>query len=495
MLVSISCYRGNRAVEEETGRLTENIIASPDTALEYNMKLEEIIEHASRQWFVGNFRDGLAHFSVAYKLAKDKEDEHQMAVILNNLGLLYWSLNDDEAAMECYNEATPLAEKLSLKRLLGLLHTNKGLVLRKQKQYEEALEQNNIAIDIFKETEIPRDLAIAYNNHGQIFKVQKQMDSALYYYNKALDIYHLINYKDGMSATYHNLSEIYASKGLEAEALNAARISLQKGMEVGSSVRVEDAYKNLSTIHEHFSHFDSALIYQKKYAESKTETLLSTYSKQLAEYETEMRTEIKNLRIENLEKEKTIAINRMWLSISIFILVLLMVTFFVYRKLHRARVKKRRLELELENSQKILHVKELELKSYIVDLAKKNRMLNELQAQLAHKAEDDDKTSNVAQLLNQKILTDDDWKTFKEKFSIVYPHFFARIKQYDVHISEAEARFLVLFKLDLSGKEMANMLGISPQSVRALKMRMKKKLNRRGYDSVEDFVARLGVKM
>ena len=38
---------------------------------------------------------------------------------------------------------------------------------------------------------------------------------------------------------------------------------------------------------------------------------------------------------------------------------------------------------------------------------------------------------------------------------------------------------------------MANMLGISPQSVRALKMRMKKKLNSNGYKTVEEFMEKL----
>jgi len=45
-----------------------------------------------------------------------------------------------------------------------------------------------------------------------------------------------------------------------------------------------------------------------------------------------------------------------------------------------------------------------------------------------------------------------------------------------------------LLYLDLSGKEMAKILGISPQSVRVGKMRLKKKLKNEGYDSVEDFL-------
>ena len=152
------------------------------------------------------------------------------------------------------------------------------------------------------------------------------------------------------------------------------------------------------------------------------------------------------------------------------------------------------LETELKTSKDILQVKELELKNYIVDMSNKNMKINELQTILSQKTadENDEKiSSNMAQLLNQKILTDEDWKVFKEKFSVVYPYFFAKIKYLKFHISEAETRFLVLLKLNLSGKEMANMLGISPQSVRALKMRMKKKLILNGYPTVKKFIEEL----
>jgi len=46
-----------------------------------------------------------------------------------------------------------------------------------------------------------------------------------------------------------------------------------------------------------------------------------------------------------------------------------------------------------------------------------------------------------------------------------------------------------LFRLELSGKEMAKILGISPQSVRVCKMRLKKKLQKQGFNAVEDFLS------
>src|SRR5690606_14582080 len=106
-------------------------------------------------------------------------------------------------------------------------------------------------------------------------------------------------------------------------------------------------------------------------------------------------------------------------------------------------------------------------------------------------SESDKNEIQVAQLLNQKILTDEDWEKFKTKFSAIYPEFLAKFKLMKTSFTEAEIRLMVLLRLKLSGKEMAATLGISPQSVRVTKMRLKKKLQEENYDSVEDFLAEL----
>lgn len=93
--------------------------------------------------------------------------------------------------------------------------------------------------------------------------------------------------------------------------------------------------------------------------------------------------------------------------------------------------------------------------------------------------------------LEQKILTDDDWENFKARFKAIYPGFFVQIQKSGIPLTEAENRLLVLMHLDLNSKDMANILGISPQSVRVCKMRLKKRLPADKYASVEDFLAEL----
>lgn len=445
------------------------------------------------QWRMGNYQEALKYFTEALEEVKKSNNETQMATLLNNLGLVHWRLENNEAAMECYREAALLAEKLNMYRLLGLTHTNRALILKEQRNFDEAFVHNNKAITIFKEHGEPEDLAIAYNNQGQIYRYGDQPDPALKFYKLSLDECFKTDYKEGMATAYQNLSTVYALKGDKAKAFDAAQKCLEISQKLNSKVRASEAYLELSKNHERFGRPDSALYYYKKHYEWERDILEANQKDLLSRYQANLGVEVKNLRILNLQNEREIASNRLWfIAIGVFI-VLLIVAFFVYRYLSKIKFRKQQLEQELINSQQIIYVKEQELKTYIIDLSNKNSIINRLKEDAAQEISEpielkDENDEEVAQLLEQKILTDDDWEKFKIRFNSIYPGFFSRIKERHIALTEAETRILVLMRLELNGKDMANILGISPQSVRVCKMRLKKKLLKENYESVEEFL-------
>jgi tetratricopeptide (TPR) repeat protein len=469
----------------------------PDTAKEKAVAKEKPHEYipatetnlGNEQWRMGNYQEALKHFTTAYKKVKKTGDTEQMATLLNNLGLVHWRLEDNEAAMECYNESAQLAAEAGLKRLLGLTYTNRALILKEQRNFPAAFEHNNKAIALFVELDEHRDLAIAYNNQGQIYRYGEQFDPALKYYKLSLEECRKINYTEGMATAYQNLSTVYAKKGDPVKAFEASRKDLALSLQVNSKVRISEAYLELSRNHERFARPDSALYYYKKHYEVEREIMDANQSERLSQYQAGLGMEVKNLRIQNLQNEKEIANSRLWLIAFGILAVLLIAAFFVYRYLSKIRFKERQLELELYNTQQIMDVKEQELKTYIIDLSRKNAIINSLQEATVKEQEPVGVTEDeIAELLEQKILTDEDWEQFQSRFNAIYPGFFMRIKESRIALTEAETRILVLMRLELNGKDMANILGISPQSVRVCKMRLKKKLLTENYETVEDFL-------
>ncbi|MHA3789583.1 tetratricopeptide repeat protein [Flavobacterium hauense] len=444
------------------------------------------------QWQKGNYSDALEHFTKSYNLAKKNKDTVLIGTLLNNMGLVNWSMGNNDAAMECYKEASVIAEQLGDKSLLGLTHTNQSLILKQEKKFDEAFEHNNKAIALFKELNDSRSLAIAYNNQGQLYRASGQLDAALDNYFLSLGYCNPKEYPEGEAIAFQNLASVYREKGAINKALKPAHLALKLSYKLGNKVRISEACLELSWLHEKLHRNDSALYYFKKHYDLTAEIMYKNQDKQLAKNQAKLGMEVKNLRIDNLQKEKEIAKNQLLVIIAGIVVLLVLIGFFVYRYFSIMRFKKRQLELELLNSQQIIEIKEQELKTYIIDLSKKNAVISSLQEETTETEVPVNPTEEeIAILLEQKILTDDDWETFRARFMAIYPGFFARIKANGIQLTEAETRLLVLMRLELNSKDMANILGISPQSVRVCKMRLKKKLPADKYESVEDFLAEL----
>lgn len=418
-------------------------------------------------------------------MAKASNDQKETATLLNNLGLVHWRLENNAAAMECYTEAAVMAEKNGMKRLLGLTHTNRALILKEQRDFKAAFEQNNKAIDIFRELGESRELAIAYNNQGQIYRFSEAFAPALKYYLLSLEECKKINYLEGMATAYQNLSTVYAKQGNKEKALWAGHKCLKLSYKVKSKVRISEGLRELSRNYDLFNIQDSALYYYKKHYDAEKEIMEANQSNLLSQYQANLGLEVKNLRIKNLQNEKEIANTRFLLIAVSVIIALLIASFLVYRYLSVMKFRKSQLELQLQNSLHLIQIKEEELKTYIIDLTHKNNIINKLQYPEKETTEPD---YDINDLLEQKILTDDGWDKFKQRFEAIYPDFFSRIRAAGVTVTEAEIRILVLMRLKLNATDMANVLGISPQSVRACKMRLKKKLIGNDYESVEQYL-------
>lgn len=442
-------------------------------------------------WEKGDYPEALEHFTKAYNLAKKNKDNELIATLLNNMGLVQWRMNNYKEAMECYTEAAKLGEQLGDSVLVGLTHTNRSLILRDEKKYKSAFEHNNKAIAIFEKLNDAYNLAIVYNNQGQLYRYTGNPDRALHYYQLSLSKCSEDNLNQKATGL-QNIASCYRDKGNAKKSFDAIHKAIKISLKLNNKVRISEGYSELSQFHEKFRHPDSALYYMKKHYALQMEIMDDSENEKLSQNLAKLGMEVKNLKIENLQKEKEIAKIQLGGIISALLALLVIIGFFFYRHFSKMRFKRRQLELELSNSHQIIEIREQELKTYIIDLSRKNAIISSLQEEPQEVEEPTNPTEEeIAALLEQKILTDDDWETFRLRFKSIYPDFFTKISESHIALTEAENRLLVLMRLELNSKDMANILGISPQSVRVCKMRLKKKLSADKYESVEDFLAEL----
>ena len=135
--------------------------------------------------------------------------------------------------------------------------------------------------------------------------------------------------------------------------------------------------------------------------------------------------------------------------------------------------------------------KKQQLQLYSKNLLEKSDLVQKLSEEiesLKQKSSDEEQVKNFSRVLNSTILTDEDWERFKKTFQEVYPNFFATLRFKFPEITASELRLSALIKMNLSLKEAASTLGISAESVKKSRYRLKKKIALREDESLEEFI-------
>ncbi|MBU1820535.1 MAG: hypothetical protein KKG00_03350 [Bacteroidetes bacterium] len=82
----------------------------------------------------------------------------------------------------------------------------------------------------------------------------------------------------------------------------------------------------------------------------------------------------------------------------------------------------------------------------------------------------------LTNLRHSVLLTDESWDNFVLLFERVNAGFFDRLRHKYPDLTPAEVRFMALSRLAYSGREMANMLGVSEGAIRQYRSRIRRKL-------------------
>jgi len=351
----------------------------------------------------------------------------------------------------------------------------------------------------------------ANNTLGLCYQRLKNIDSSNYYFTKALQssfikkgsIWHsivqgnvaqnlyaqkkyaqalpLIEY-DYTNAVLHNeynlaanaamlLADIYTIKKNIAAGnnwLNNAIVNIKKAERpyemLPQYYSVKSSWHSLTlNIDKAKLYLDSAII-ARDILNEKVNAIYVLRAEQKA-YKNKIQTEQKNLAL--AKKNKNIQLG----AALIIIFILLIFTAVIYtiqrkRRLAEAQANKVRLTY----AQRQLQNAEVQLSNFKKDTAEKNKMLETLSV-------NEDANRHIIEALRRTaILTNDDWENFREAFEKVHTGFINQLKLKVKDITPSEIRMIVLARLNLSKKEMANALGISPQSLRVTWHRLRKKI-------------------
>ena len=107
---------------------------------------------------------------------------------------------------------------------------------------------------------------------------------------------------------------------------------------------------------------------------------------------------------------------------------------------------------------------------------------------------DNVKTDNlkpVIKIIDKNINNKNDWKLFEEAFNNADKDFLKKIKAIHPKLTSNDLRLCAYLRLNLSSKEIAPLLNISPRSVEVKRYRLRKKMDLEHETSLTDYILQL----
>ena len=179
-----------------------------------------------------------------------------------------------------------------------------------------------------------------------------------------------------------------------------------------------------------------------------------------------------------------------YVSLFLFFIYVLHITSKRYYKRQRERLldkAQKELELkELESSQAIIKINNEKLRNDIenknrelaistMNIIKKNEFLSSIKTELIKS--DVSKNSSVVKIIDKNLNNTDDWKMFQEAFNNADKNFLKKMKSMHSDLTPNDLRLCAYLRLNLSSKEIAPLLNISPRSVEVKRYRLRKKMS------------------
>ncbi|UOB16694.1 tetratricopeptide repeat protein [Abyssalbus ytuae] len=453
-----------------------------DKSFEYFMMGMEICEKRNDSIGIGR---GYAH--IAYVLMN--QDDYPKAV-----GYLHKALTVTEKSNNEYE----------ISSLLFLL----GRCYNKIEQYDKALEYAIKCLEYRKLSGNSKLIAPTRILIGSIYSNLKRYPESLKYMNKALNDYSFDGYYVGKTDAYNIIADVY----LNVERLDSAKYYAQNAVNLSKQINYlsgeNEGNSILARVSEKEDNKDMAFKYYKEAVRLKD----SIYNKEKQEYVDELRTiyeteqkekqiELQEIKISLLEEQVTVNKLQRILFFSGFGFIILGAGVWFYiaqQKIKNSKLIAKHSLLEKEKADEKLAFKTRELTSFAMHLEKKNKALDHLKKTINASLQGSEsnmemisKYEHLLKVIDEEIKDRENWEDFKKYFEQVHQGFYAKVKKEYPNLTSGDLRFMTLLKMNLSYKEISNILNITPQGVKKARQRLRKKLNLKPEDSLIDSVVRL----
>jgi len=229
-------------------------------------------------YFVYENPDTAYYYShEAYKIADFIGNDNLLAKAILYDAECFYQMNKMEEAIDAYERALVILEKLGNKEKQIVLYSEIALLYYELNDFNNAIRFDTKALELsILENDISEQIN-AMTNIGISQIKQSKYDIALDFYLKALKLAQQNNLKDEEAKTLNSIGALYHNISNNDLAIEYFRKSLEIRKEIKDSVGMSGSYNNIGLIYKNNMQYDSAIVYYNAALKISKDILLWKY--------------------------------------------------------------------------------------------------------------------------------------------------------------------------------------------------------------------------
>lgn len=467
----------------------------------------------------GAYPEALDHHLQALRYYGSQHDSTRYARGLQNLASVEYREHNLTQAIAYHEQAIRLLRKNKDPDELDTSYQDLALIYADQGHFGAAERYMRLGLAVYQRQHDRINEAIALNNLGDIYLRQRSFGLAYRYFGQALALAQANHDQSMLAVCEAGLAQVleqqhdypraerYARHSLQvATSIRAMPVAQQITMLLASILAGERQYEPALALYKQGKAIEDSIFGLKHTAQ--VEMLRMQYQRSRREQEEAAN----HYLIQQLEREQRADRLTLLLLGGVCLSVLALAWLWrrqlqAARQRDQARLEARAATEEIEQLRSAARLQEAEY-----ELGLKNRKLTSLalaamqQGEFLHEVKErldaigrtaDDEVRRQLTRLRQSIEQNGpatkDWEQFRLMFEEVHQGFFSALQQQYPDVTPNELRLAALLKLNFSSKAMAGLLGISEESIKKARYRLRQKLQLPTSENLADFIMKLEV--
>ncbi|MEQ9265204.1 MAG: tetratricopeptide repeat protein [Balneolaceae bacterium] len=445
---------------------------------------------------LGDYRVAQRFLHDAIHKAREIGDWYNETISLSEAATLEEKFNNVEKALEYYEKVLAIFEEKGVSHAVPMIIYNMANLYKDRNRLEESVELAKEGINFADSLGNNYLVVNGIRTLAAIYSEMGDYDLAIEVLEGAHEQAQLVGHESVKYPFLNDLASYYFSSGNYQKAISTALESKNDAVDEGKWVYAKEALEVLIESEVSSDKFSSALVHQGELIAVKDSILNEERARNILEFDIRYQVSQKENEIAILEAQNEQKSTMQAALIGGFVLVLVIVLLVV--RSQRLKIQRGQADLEIQKLRRKelehdLEFKNKQLTTQSLNMVQKNEIMVEMKEKVENlkQAGGSRELNNLSNLVDYSFTLDNDWKQFRMHFEEVHSSFYHVLKDRYGDLTPNEMRLSALVKLNLSIKEMAAILGISPDSVKTARYRLRKKLGLNTEDNLTEFMLKI----